>query len=85
MPDIAPQVVQPRDRARVAVAIFCERHAADRATRGERGLLRAHAPAPVFVFEQRKMSLDLAREIIFGHLRADGTEQTKQEASHRVH
>jgi hypothetical protein len=77
MPEIAVQVVEPRDRARVAVAIFRQRDAAERAVRGAHSLLRAHAASAVFVFEQREMSVDLSRKVIFGDLRPKYVQQTK--------
>ena len=85
MPQIALQVVEPRERAGLTVQILHLSHAAERTARGEPRLVRGQTPASMLVFEQRKMSGDLARKVAVGRLRPECIDQSKYELAHRLH
>ena len=82
MTQIAAQVFEPDERARVAVQVLGERDAAHRAPRGQPRLVRRHAAATVLVLEQRKMRRHLARELVFG-VAMRKNESIGEESFHR--
>ena len=79
---IEPQVVDPGERASVAMQIRRVRRAAERAPRSEARLVRGQAAADVFVLEQREMDVDFARDLLIGAFAAEHVQETKQETSH---
>ena len=65
----------------VALEIFCVHRAAQRAPRRRTCLAGREAAAPEFVFEEREMRRDLAREIGLGPSRAQRVEESQYKAS----
>ena len=62
MAHVAPRIVEPDERARVALALLGLLDAAERA-RARRASSAGHAAAAEVVFEQREVRRDLAREV----------------------
>ena len=79
------QIVEPRERARVAMQIFGVRHAADRTARGEPRLVRGQTTASIFIFEQREMSGHFSLELVFRGLMPEDCRQTQQDSPEPGH
>ena len=80
---IAPEIVDPDNRPRVAVELLRLLQAAEREPRRAMGVVRSQATAAVFVFEQSQVRRYLAREI---RLRSTGTHRvgdSQKKAAHR--
>ena len=69
MKEVPSRVIEPGERALVAVKILRLLHATQREPRGASRLVRCHASALKLIFEQRDVSGELTREIV---LRASG-------------
>ena len=75
VPQVPPRVVEPDERALVAVKLLHLLDAAQREPRRPSRLLRRQAAAQKLVFEEREVRRQLAREV---GLRAPGAQQVDQ-------
>ena len=79
---IAPGVVDPGERARVAMQVLRVCDAAHRAPRGETRLVRTQAAAAVLVLEKGEVRGDFSRDLGVGALAAKDVQDSMQDATH---
>ncbi len=84
MTDVALHVLQPRERARVAMQILRERCAPHRAARSQARLFRRHAALLVAGLEHRHVRRHLAVELVLSVVTSEQRETSVKEASHRL-
>ncbi len=69
--DVAADIVEPGKRARIALAVLHLLYAAERTSGRDARIGRAHAAAPIVVFQQRQVCRGLARQIGLGPVRPE--------------
>ena len=74
---IAPQVVEPHERSRVAVAVFRLLDAVEGASCRGAGVVGRKAPANELVLEQGQMRVQLPRKVRLRARRTQGIQQSK--------
>ncbi len=82
MRHIASGVVDPGERARVAMPIVCVRGAAQRAACRKTCVISGHAAADVLVLEQREMRIDLTRDLRVRAIFSKHVQQPLQKPAH---
>jgi hypothetical protein len=83
--EIATEIFDPDERARIAMEILGERDAADGTTRSQAGLVGCHSPSGVLVLEHAEVRGHLARELVFRAIAAEEIDEPNQESSHHIH
>jgi hypothetical protein len=84
VPQIPAKVLEPHERARVAMQVFCEGRAPHRPSCGETCIGWRQAATELLLFQHREMRLHLARQFALGGLAAKDVQQPAKETSHRV-
>jgi hypothetical protein len=82
MRHISPGVVDPGERACVAMQVLRLCDAAHRAPRGETSLVRTQAAAAVLVLEKGEVRGDFSRDLGVGALTAKDVQDSTQDATH---
>jgi len=79
---IAPRIVQPPERSRVALMLFGLLDAADCASRGVARFVGRHPSVPILVLQQREVGGDLAREFPLAALGPNDAEEPEERPPH---
>ena len=83
--DVAARILEPGDRARLAVELLGPFDAAEREPGGTSRRVRRHAAAPMLVFEEREVRGDFTGEVVVGASRAQERRQPGREPAQPAH